>query len=72
MIVFFHPLFGFITAIIIVVFSAVFFILRSRHRHSGERKWLTASIVALSIVVAGIGFEVYLAYDYFHAGVPED
>ncbi len=67
MIVFLHPLFGFITALIIIAFSALFFYLRSRYKRSSERKWLTASIIALSMVIAGIGFEAYLAYDYHYA-----
>lgn len=66
MIVFLHPLFGFITALIIIAFSAVFFYLRSRHRHSGERRWFRWSVVALAVVVAGIGIEVYLAADFYY------
>lgn len=66
MIVFVHPILGFIIAVVIIAFSALFFILRSRFRQSGERRWFNASVVALAIVAAGIGFEVYLATDFYY------
>jgi hypothetical protein len=64
-VVFLHPYCGVVTAVIIVIFFAVFFNLRSMYKHNDERKWLVGSIVALSIAVAGIGFEVFLVADYY-------
>lgn len=61
-----HLIFGFITAAIIVAFSALFFVLRSRYRQSGERRWFRWSVVALAVVIAGIGIEVYLATDFYY------
>jgi hypothetical protein len=61
-----NPICGVVIGVIIVVFIFVFVFLLTEYRSSGEKKWLAGSMVALFIVGAGIGFEIYTVNNYHY------